>query len=292
MNFAAENWLSAIKSSSLSLPIAQILSDTGLLQSRFFPTAEALNASVKQWHERWPGPVFRGQSDISEGEHRYYETIISEDSVVPTRENNWHDLFNALIWLQFPKTKMYLNQLHVKDISEYGAHPRTVRRNHITHFDECGVVLAVPANKIAQGNELLTDLSLHKWKAVFCERKSVWFDSVFPIVFGHANLEMLLNPFIGLTGKWLAVVVDDNFASMSAQTQSQCVDAALLQRCQEMGDFTDKGVLKPIPLLGIPGWYAKPSRVFYDDEAYFRPLRKGAAGCTQLPLSSPPTPNL
>lgn len=260
MNSDAENWLSAIKSASLSLPVAKILSDSGLLQSNAFPTAQALNVCVQKWHGGWSGPVFRGQNDLPVDDTRYYETIISEDGVVPTRENNWHDLFNALIWLQFPNTKSYLNQLHVKDISEYGAHPRTARRNHITHFDECGVVLAVPDNKIAQANELLTDLALHNWNAVFCERKSVWFDGVFPLVFGHANLEMLLNPFIGLTGKWLAVIVDDNFASMSAQTQSQCVDAALLQRCREMGDFTDKRMLKPIPLLGIPGWYAQQSR--------------------------------
>ncbi|MBU3022382.1 DUF3025 domain-containing protein [Aestuariibacter sp. A3R04] len=288
MNSAAENWLSAINAPSLSPPIAKLLAQTGLTGNAVFPDTDILNVCVKAWHGSWRGPIFRKQGDFAETESRYYEVIIAEDGVVPTREANWHDLFNALIWLQFPLTKQYLNQLHVDDIRQHGAHPRTARRNHITHFDECGIVLAVPTGKLKQGNELLADLALHNWKGAFVDKKTAWFDALFPVIFGHANLEMLLTPFIGLTGKWLAVVVDDDFASMSGHEQSQCLDVALKQRCQALGDFLPKGVLKPLPILGIPGWYDLQTPEFYDDDTYFRPLRRGTGETVQLPLLVPP----
>ena len=31
---------------------------------------------------------------------------------VPTREDNWHDLLNALVWLVFPKAKAAINKRH------------------------------------------------------------------------------------------------------------------------------------------------------------------------------------
>ena len=96
-----------------------------------FPSPDVLNELTSRYHKQWTGPVFKGQSQFSEDEQRYYETIISEDGVVPTREQSWHDLFNALIWLQFPKTKSLLNELHISDIEAYGVNPRTARRNRI-----------------------------------------------------------------------------------------------------------------------------------------------------------------
>ena len=41
-----------------------------------------------------------------------YEVRIFETGEVQTRPDNWHDLFNALVWLAFPKTKAVLNRHH------------------------------------------------------------------------------------------------------------------------------------------------------------------------------------
>ena len=39
-----------------------------------------------------------------------YEVRIFETGEVQTRPDNWHDLFNALVWLAFPRTKAVLNR--------------------------------------------------------------------------------------------------------------------------------------------------------------------------------------
>ena len=49
-----------------------------------------------------------------------YEERIFRFGAVATRENNAHDLFNALMWLTFPQTKALLNRRHVLALREQG----------------------------------------------------------------------------------------------------------------------------------------------------------------------------
>ena len=152
-----------------------LLDELELISHSKFPSPDVLNELTSRYHKQWTGPVFKGQSQFSEDEQRYYETIISEDGVVPTREQSWHDLFNALIWLQFPKTKSLLNELHISDIEAYGVNPRTARRNRITHFDECGVVLAIEEPRPSGVESLevfLQQLATHEWEQVFLKAPS------------------------------------------------------------------------------------------------------------------------
>ncbi|MFA3789809.1 DUF3025 domain-containing protein [Aliiglaciecola sp. SL4] len=224
----------------------------------------------------------------------YYETIIFKDRVIPTRPNSWHDLFNGLVWLNFPKTKTLLNRWHVEDIQSYGLTPRTHRRNQITLFDECGIVLAVSDSRVCE------HLANHQWQKVFIEDRHKWdnqdamfndeINAVFNMdchvnshehkpqikafVFGHANYEMLLNPFIGLTGKWLPIKVDDRFFAENHTRQLSTLDSSLYDLLCCKNSLSDSGKLSPIPLLGIPGWYSQnQSREFYLNQDYFRPAR-------------------
>lgn len=264
-------------------PVFDLLSTFGLHQFTHFPAASELNTLAQAIHAHWSGPAFLAQSDISPQEQRYYEAIIAEDNSVPTRENSWHDLFNALVWMQFPHTKRALNQWHMQDILAHGVHPRTPRRNRITHFDECGVVLAVPASKKEEATKVLEALATHNWERAFISCKSYWHNSVIPLVFGHANLEMMLTPFNGLTGKWLAVVVD--IATDVPQCDLwQAVDKALLTRCEQLDVFGLSQVLRPLPLLGVPGWHTPQDAAFYQNTDYFRPARAGLQPTPQLPL--------
>ncbi|MAI36393.1 DUF3025 domain-containing protein [Alteromonas sp.] len=272
-----------------SLSVTRLLTEMNLIDLSEFPSTGQLNALTQNFHSNWQGPHFVAQSEFGEDESRYYETIIGEDNRVPTRESNWHDLFNALIWIQFPKTKGLLNTLHVNDINEFGISPRTARRNRITHFDECGVVLAVETpkeNGKAELEAFLTSLATHNWHEVFIKQRKKWAGDVTPFIFGHANLEMMLNPFIGLTGKWLAVPVPEGFSQLSQWQQRSELDNALVKRITQLDDFQQAPILKPIPLLGVPGWHHPQSDSFYDNEEYFRPARKGAKQTIQLPLWS------
>ncbi|OFI36104.1 hypothetical protein BFC17_09870 [Alteromonas lipolytica] len=221
-------------------------------------------------------------ADLSD---RYYEVFIAEEKQVPTR-HNWHDTFNALMWMLFGRTKSLLNYLHCQQIADYGVHPRTAKRNRLTHFDECGLVIAVPANKLCEGNELLNQLALHQWQNVLLANRGEWGTTLFPFIFGHALYEMLLTPFIGLTAKWLAVVVPDNFATMDIRVQYEVLDKALAARLTALDGLAAKTVLKPVPLLGIPDWYNAQSPEFYADKSYFRPLAPTAPATTQLPLQA------
>ncbi|MDO6567099.1 DUF3025 domain-containing protein [Alteromonas sp. 1_MG-2023] len=281
--------------SHASSPVHTLLTELRLLDEAEFPTAARLNRLREVFQSQWQGPVFIAQGELFnsdksaekssyENDTRYYEEIIAEDNCVPTRENSWHDLFNALIWIQFPATKALLNKLHMQDIAQYGAHPRTERRNRITHFDECGLVLALEAGDEDKSNQLLHALAQHHWVDSFVTHRHEWGAHITPFIFGHANLEMMLSPFIGLTGKWLAVSVPKGFSEMSYWQQRAEVDKALVNRIAKLDAFNKSPLLKPIPLLGVPNWFNKQDTAFYNNSEYFRPLRQGAKPSIQLPL--------
>ncbi|MCW8107765.1 DUF3025 domain-containing protein [Alteromonas ponticola] len=261
----------ALKTSMMDRPLHTYNSHYGLFNFQHFPNVEQLNQlATRVLPCEKAVPAFKANRYFAE-DKRYYEEIICQSQVVPTRENNWHDFFNALIWMQFPKTKRLFSELHQQDIAEFGLNPRTRRRNHITHFDECGVIIAIPSSMMTEGNALLTLLANHDWERVFQSFKDCWHRVLFPIVFGHAMLEMMLQPFIGLTAKWLAVEVSDEFAELSFGQRNHLLDQALMQRVQALGHFDISHPLKPLPVLGVPGWYQHQSHQFYLNKAYFRP---------------------
>jgi hypothetical protein len=215
-------------------------------------------------------PEFVCQSQITDST-LYYEQIIQQKNVIPTRLNSWHDLFNGLIWLQFPQTKRLLNQQHVEDIEQYGLSPRTLRRNNLTHFDECGVIVTYQRSDIF--SQLIENLKQHQWQSVFVENRQYWGKEINSFIFGHANLEMLLQPFIGLTGKCLAVEVDNQFLTLPYTEQVVQLDELLVNHIRNTDLFSARKPLSPLPLLGIPDvWDANNSPDFYRNTDYFRPL--------------------
>ena len=230
--------------------------NTNLLSGIYFESLKQLFALDKQTD--WPSAkwltkqikTFSNAFDIQfvdndqySADGRYYEEIIFDDHCVPTRSKSWHDLFNALIWTVFPASKRLLNQQHIEDIRAYGLTPRTQRRNHITHFDECGIVLAYVNQCVPQW------LTEHNWKKAFVESQSLWDVEVKPFVFGHANYEMLLSPFLGLTGKWLGGEVQPVFFDMDLAEQYRYLDICLANQITDNA-LSHKGCLKPFPLLG------------------------------------------
>lgn len=200
---------------------------------------------------------------------RYYEQIVFEDKCVPTRAENWHDFYNACIWRLFPKSKQALNHLHIQEIQQHGLKPRTPRRDRITHFDECGVVLAFSDPQIPA---LLKE---HEWQQAFVAHRLQWGKKVKPFVLGHANYEMLMQPHIGLTGKWFGVQVEPAFWHLSLSEQYEVLDEHLLGYILQPHSFTQKSDFRPLPLLGVPDWFeANQDPEFYQNTQYFRPKRK------------------
>ncbi len=274
MNLKDKNisWHDALQERLMFPPFNQHMEAFALAEFTSFPTAQQLNLLATSRCETTAIlPTFEPNEGFVNDE-RYYEEIICQSGVVPTRENSWHDFFNALIWMQFPHTKGLLSKLHQQDIAEYGLNPRTKRRNHITHFDECGVILAVPKDRRQSGNELLSLLANHHWEEAFFQLKNEWEQTLFPVVFGHAMLEMLLQPFVGLTAKWLAVEVTNDYAELPYWARCAELDKALLKKIDALNNFTIEHPLKPLPVLGIPKWSCDQSAQFYQNKEYFRPL--------------------
>lgn len=204
-----------------------------------------------------------------EDETRYYEAIIYETGQVPTRENNWHDLFGALIWCLFPKTKALLNALHIADIQEFGLKVRTPARNAITLWDECGVLV------VTTEKALIHSLQQHQWHHAFVECRELWGTCAEAVMFGHANYEMMTAPFDGLTGKLLPVYVDASYFSQSWDARYAYLDEILYQHIKEQHWLKDNKQMSPLPILGIPGWWeANNDPSYYNNTDYFRPKRK------------------
>ncbi|MBT0584794.1 DUF3025 domain-containing protein [Alteromonas oceanisediminis] len=214
-------------------------------------------------------PEFVCQSTYDR-DQRYYESIIFEDNRVPTREGSWHDFFGGLIWLQFPHTKRLLNRLHVDEIRQHGLHPRTRLRNQITHFDECGLILCGTSPR---ARPVVEALAQHHWHSALWDNRACWHDDLIPIIFGHANLEMLMNPYLGLTAKWVYVELPSIDAAVVSSGHFGRLDNYLAHEANLAEQFEQRQRLKPLPLAGIPSWHSNQSAAFYANTEVFRRKR-------------------
>lgn len=225
-------------------------------------------AQLNTWRAN---PAFQFVANsLLEADGRYYESFIFDTKQIPTRAENWHDFFGALIWCLFPKTKAVLNQLHMAEIAEHGQKQRSKLRNKLTLLDECGVLVCLEPEQLAHA-ELLRN---HHWQQSFVTKRSDWWQGVRPVIFGHAIYEMATAPFIGLTAKSWFMAVPDGFSHWSLTDTYTFLDEKLAQQIANTNSLLDNRQLTPLPLLGIPNWYADNSEPrFYSNTEYFRPKR-------------------
>jgi hypothetical protein len=195
-----------------------------------------------------------------------YETRIWRYGQVATRPGNWHDFFNALVWLTFPRAKAALNAGHAAAVESHAGRGRD--RDAMTHFDECGIVV------VSSDPGLLTLLSDFRWKAFFWERRADLGQTLRCVVFGHATYESLLRPFRGLTAKALLYEMSPDWFSRPLASQLADIDQRLAGELAA-GGHRDARALHPLPLMGLPGITAdSESPAYYDDDWQFRPGRR------------------
>ena len=233
------------------------------------PDTAALNALV----ERFPVHGENGQRIRfvpPQADGMVYENRIWETGEVETRCDNWHDFFNALVWLTFTQTKIAVSASHVRAMTPAGA-ARGMTRDALTHFDECGIVV------LSSQPELLDLLRNFEWKKLFVERRAEVQSAMRFVIFGHATYEQLLKPFRGLTAKAVLYEVSEDWLALPLAEQVAAVDRRLAAdlasgRYQRPRDF------QPLPLLGIPGvTLENEDPTYYDDTWQFRPGRGAAA---------------
>ncbi len=205
-----------------------------------------------------------------------YEAQIFSSGTVPTRPNNVHDLFNALVWASFPRSKAALNGRHMaaRQLRLTGNNRGPVQ-DALTLFDECGVIV------LSDRTDLLAHIEHFEWKELFWRQREAVNHHMKFFLFGHGLMEQMLTPFIGLTGKALLMNVEsawlqariDGVASGHALLQH--IDARSSTQIASPACFVRGRDLLPLPLLGIPGWSAENEREsFYDNAHYFRPGRR------------------
>ena len=182
-----------------------------------------------------------------------YEKFIFDTRQVPTRDN-LHDLFNGLCWLRFPETKRCLNALQAAQIAQSGVQPlRGAVRDALTVFDENAALLSAP-------QPLWEALQARQWDRLFVELRPLWRQARL-VLFGHALLETLTNPRKSIT----AHVYCAPAPAGSLDGLDHWAAGALRQ-----ADLTAK-IFLPLPVLGVPGWWAQNEVLsFYDDPQVFR----------------------
>jgi Protein of unknown function (DUF3025) len=203
-----------------------------------------------------PGAVvsFVPQQALPEGVA--YERFIFETGQCPTRDN-LHDFFNGLCWITFPQTKKKLNQLQAAEIAKAGVQPlRGAVRDALTVFDENAAFLIAP-------QPLWDALLARDWQMLFITLRPLWKEAQL-ILFGHALLEKLVYPRKAITAHvYRAQAAINSIADMD--TLDAWIAAGLTADKLAAKPFT------PLPVLGVPGWWADNENFsFYDDSTVFR----------------------
>ncbi|GGC14867.1 hypothetical protein GCM10007205_24740 [Oxalicibacterium flavum] len=203
-----------------------------------------------------------------------YEQFISDTGGVPTRDN-LHDFFNALVWLHFPRIKVQLNAIQAAEIERCAsiasaeearaqAHGqvRGKVRDAATIFDENAVLF------VASDPSLVQALRMHDWHTLFIARRAALQSQSRVLLFGHALMEKLVQPYKAITGHtWIVAPCVENGVAASLEE----IDAAV---AQQLAGGLSTADFSPLPVLGVPDWWHDQDETFYADASVFRPPRQ------------------
>ncbi|MDP1536186.1 MAG: DUF3025 domain-containing protein [Burkholderiales bacterium] len=197
-----------------------------------------------------------------------YEQRLYRHGELEFRERNWHDLFNVLVWLTFPRAKAALNARHHAAAPASRVGRRGPVRDALTLFDESGVIV------LSMDAELLHMIREFQWRPLFLEQRSAVVEDMVFLPFGHALCEKALAPYKGLTGRGLLLKVGRDFLDLPAAERLAQTDRLVALRIADPQALRHTQELAPLPVLGVPGWCADNEQAaYYDDRAYFRPGR-------------------
>ncbi len=242
-----------------------------------------------------------------------YESYIAETGQIPTRDN-LHDLFNACIWLTFPKTKAMLNRQQAEQIAKEGISGSRGRiRDAITLLDENGAILLTSDENIA------TALRGFDWEHCLRKPRNLWLDvqmahlqwttyhnqhgliqtsqsdpinqskkhpqsteyKASVMICGHALLEQLVHPRKPLCAHTFILKVESDFFSLPIEQQITTVDSKLSQALENwlLQDDLSSRQLCPLPILGVPHFCDDNiDAEYYQDSYVFRSGRRRKKG--------------
>jgi len=215
------------------------------------------------------------QADKPGSFEQHYAPRIYISGEIQTRSENWHDFFQLLTWIMFPRSKALINETHIplaqariESGLELGR--RSPLENMLSLFDEGGALI------ISSDDKLLQMIRDFQWKPLFWQQREALQEKLKCIVFGHAMYEKGLESYIGMTANTILLHCDDDFFQLSNHEQLTWVDGALLAALSDREQLSVPKDLSPFPILGMPGWDEDNSdERYYDNQRYFRPGRGG-----------------
>jgi hypothetical protein len=199
---------------------------------------------------------------------------------VSTREDSWHDLFNALVWCRMPHLKAGMNARHYQELEKYPRGRRGKARDALTLLDESGVIV------MGSDQEALQALANRDWNAAFVTHRNAWSSNLKVAVCGHSLLEKFLDPYKSMTAHALIVYT-------AVQFSLEQLDELLGIALSAGGLFNSSASLSPLPLMGIPGWWPSGEQdgSFYRDRSVFRPPSRDLAPAPIHRVSGPSLSN-
>ena len=162
-------------------------------------------------------------------------------------------MFNALVWLAYPRMKAAINARHAAQIPlENGKRGRI--RDMLTIFDEGGAIVRCADDDL---NQMIREF---RWRELFWDCRDRVLRSMRFTVVGHAVLEKSLAPWPGIACKAIFIAPGDDADASAARL---------------LNAHSSPRELAPLPVFGYPGWHAASGHAgFYSDERYFRPFRR------------------
>ena len=210
---------------------------------------------------------------------RDYEQSVFDTGQVDTRPGNLHDLFNALAWLAFPRTKAALNARHVACPPPLEGTGRGPLRDLLTLVDEGGVIVACAEDCLPEFESLVREF---RWQALFWDRRAQLLAGSRFVLVGHSAYEKALAPYPGITCKALFLrITREQFAGSHAELML-ALDGAAAARILSLPADASPRRMPPLPVFGFPGWLPGSDHPgFYADRRWFR-----AAQARKLPRAT------
>lgn len=260
--------------SSPAEPPFDQLGDAAQLVDR--PWDEALAALNAQAQARLPdGLRFVEQTPALVADGLSYEQRIGELGLIAMRRDSLHDLYGALMWLAWPRSKWAIHQGQMGGIRAHGARQRSRHQQALAHIDEAGLIVATDDPTLV---EALHD---HDWAGLLGARREAW-SRVHVAVIGHALFELKrTQPHDLLAGKVIAVIAP-------AGCERPALDAVVAQGIDARHAAADPRDLPTLPLAAIPGWDPRNTDLaFIASAPCFRPRPPGRVYAPPLALTDP-----
>jgi len=202
-----------------------------------------------------------------------YEQRIGERALIAMRRDSLHDLYGALMWLQWPHSKWAIHRGQWAGVLAVGPKQRTRHQQALTHIDEAGLVL------VTADSAILERLLAHDWRGLLLEQRADWSKAqVFAI--GHALFELRQSrPHDLQASKVIAVLQNDRaWFDLNAGEKMRSVDQRVATAIAEKRAVADPKDQSTLPLAAIVGWDERNiDPDFISSAPCFRPKPAGRA---------------